>query len=257
MPKVNKCKTVAIEVVFLVIVVALPPLVLYNDLENFGISGPICWVNIYEKDDSCTLINISLQHSILILYTTVMAINFILFLLLKLISCLIARQYRQVRSHHILMAKRAALLVFFLAAYFVINTGSLWVHHLTSESHIIIPSPILVILNVIVPASPILIPLGFIYYLKSTKRVKTQKTAFNSCLCCCCCRRKHVTELTKPVSVNTGTPVINGSCYQDMPSQTMSREVQYTGGFTDIPSTFVTSHSQWGYGAITKTTDTE
>lgn len=237
LPKVSKAKAGVVEAIFLLGVIAIPPVVMQKNVHKFGVAGPLCWIQVYEEEEdnsvSCRRINADFERVILSTYTAIMSINVAIFILLKAISCLLAYRQEHVRSHHMHMVKRASLLLTFLLLSFVINIVSLWSHHKTVDSRI--PFAVLVIVAILVPASPIIIPLGFIIYLTSAKtlRIKQFKTAASKWMRRLSHRVRRSVELK-----DDATSLPSPGSQEASSSNTVSREVGYTGAFTDVSTTY-------------------
>lgn len=238
LPKVGKLKQGLFEMVYLLAVVAIPPGAMTKNVDKFGVAGPLCWIQAYSED--CSRIHQEFELQILVTFTAIMAINIAIFVLLKLISCLLACRQEHVRVQHVRMAKRASLLVTCLGISLIINITSLWCHHKRADMET--PFPILLVVATLVPSSPVIIPIGFMLYLNSTKKFKTLQSAMRRL-------RKHFslprgsTELFLAHKEEGVSPRHPGC--QEAPSTTVSREVGYTGAFTDVSK----SH----YGSIDKT----
>lgn len=248
LPDINRLKAGTLEVVFLLAVIGIPPVALLRNRDSFGITGPLCWIETVDTSDStnflCSAKNKRFELKILCIYTAIMSLNISIFLLLKTISCLLARHQTHVRSHHLRMAKRASLLVLFLMASFIINVVSLWTHYANLDEKV--PFPVLIVVALLVPTSPILIPIGFTFYLSSAKKLKLKnfKKKISEL-------KRHLLSKTTEMVSAQGTQLSPDSpaCQeQDNPSYTISREVAYTDGFTKVSST---------YGSIDQTTYSE
>ncbi len=241
LPKVSKLKSAIVEVTFLILVVAIPPVALQGDVDKFGVAGPYCWMKVY--DGNCEIAEYShhFERKVLTVYTLIMAINISIFTLLIMTSCLLAYRHENVRQHHVHVAKKASLLVFFLSLTFVIDIITYWCHYKMVETEKRLPLTLLIILGTIIPISPVFIPLGFSIYLYSMRSVKLQAlkeraSKFGKSML----QRARSRELILPQSQS------QSKCDA---SHTMSQEVGYTGGFTDAaPST---------YGSVNQTTCAE
>ena len=244
LPKGSGCKRAIVEVGYLLVVVVTPPAVLWKSYSSFGVGGPFCWVERYNS--SCNLTNSvyrqPVEIKILSTFTVIMAVNTTIFILLKVISCLLACRHKQIRSHHLRIAKRATLLVTILMVYFIINLITLWAHYHTTLEHDA-PFPLMIVVAVVLPSSQGLIPIGFLVYMGSRKNLKTTvKDQFT--------RWKKRLSLPRRSTELASAPLVTPSkpgC-QDVPSYTVSREVGYTGAFTAVPST---------YGSIDQTRNSE
>ena len=244
LPKIGKLQSAVLEVTFLFLVIAIPPVTLEHKRDLFGVAGPFCWIKLYDGNVSnCEIKNISSAFEVRILstYTAIMAINIAAFSLLITISCLLARRHVNVRLHHVHMAKKGSLLVIFLSLTFVIEIVSYWCHYKMVDSKTPLPFPVLIVMGIIVSISPAFIPLGFTIYLYSVRTVKLKALKDKVCTLgkSLLQRAAKSKELKSPQSQNEGDP---SSEY------TVSRAVGYTGAFTTAPST---------YGSIERTTYSE
>lgn len=238
LPDINKLKVAALEIVFLLAVIGIPPVALLKNRDKFGLSGLFCWIEM--KVIAGGLVNQKFELNILCIYTAIMTLNVTIFVLLKSISCLLACRQRHVRSHHFHMAKKASLLDMFLITSFVMNVVSLWTHYATIDEKV--PFPVIIIVALILPTSPILIPIGFMLYLSSTKKLKNIKKKLSKL------KKRLLTRPYKSTEMASAPPD-NPACQeQDAPSYTVSREVVYTGAFTKVSST---------YGSVNQTTYSE
>lgn len=232
LPKISKFKMAVLEISYLLAVVAIPPVALYKKWNLFGISGPLCWIKSYNTNTCAETDASGFELNILATYTTLMSINICIFFILKTISFLVACRYKHMRTHHMHMAKRGSLLILFLMISFVINIAALWGHRGGVDSEIPYFTLLLIVV-ILVPASPVIIPLGFLIYLNSTKslKLKTIKKAAKNWL-----RQlsggQSGKELLLPHEGSVSSPANAFS------ANTVSREVDYTGAFTDIPSTY-------------------
>ena len=106
------------------------------------------------------------------------------------------------------------------------------------DSESSLPFPVLMVMGIIVPISPIFIPLGFTVYLYSMRSVKLQavRGAAGKLGRRVLRRGRRSKELVLPPEGGEGN------------SHTVSQEVGYTGAFTDVNST---------YGSVDKTTYSE
>lgn len=244
LPKTNGFKVAIVEVAYLLIVIVVPPVVLWKSYSSFGMGGVYCWVERYSS--SCNQTNSMYRQpveiKILSTFTAIMAVNTAIFILLKVISCLLACRHKHIRSHHLRIAKRATLLVMFLMVYFIINLITLWAHyHITLEEKA--QFPVMICVAVMLPSSQGLIPIGFLVYLNSRKKLKTTVKEKFSKLKKRLSLPRRSTELASAPLVTPSRP----GC-QDTPSYTVSREVGYTGAFTAVSST---------YGSIDQTRNSE
>lgn len=244
LPDVNRSKAAALEVAFLLVVIGVPPLALMKNRDKFGISGPLCWIEIV--DATCSAVHRKFELKILSIYTAIMTVNVSIFVLLKSISCLLACRQRHVRSHHVRMAKRAALLDFFLLVSFGINVVSLWAHYESLDEKV--PFPVLIVMALLVPSSPILIPVGFMLYLNSTKKLKNIKKKLSKLKRRLYARSHKGTEMASAPDGTSPSPNSPACQEPEAPSYTVSREVGYTGAFTTVTST---------YGSVDQTTYSE
>ena len=251
LPDINRFKLGAMEMVFLLAVIGIPPVALLRSRDNFGVTGPLCWIETVNISDSatdpCSAKNKGFEFKILCLYTAIMTLNVSIFVLLKTISCLLARHQRHVRSHHFHMAKRASLLLMFLIASFVINVVSLWTHYANLDAKA--PFPVLIAMALLVPTSSILIPIGFMFYLSSPKKLKLKSIKKKLSKL-----KRHLSVRSSKITEMASTPGMQPSpdspaCQvQEDPSYTVSREFGYTGAFTKVSTT---------YGSIDQTTYSE
>jgi hypothetical protein len=222
LPKVNRCMAGSLEIVFLLAVVGVPPVALLRSRGRFNVSRNLCWIDTNG-------LNRDFERKILSTYTAVMSLNVAIFVLMMSVSCLLACRQRHIRSHHIHMVNRAALLNLFLIISFVINVASLWGHYHRIDENL--PFWVLIVVALVVPTSPVLIPFGFMFYLSSTKKLR----GF----------RKKLPRLKIRLRRNTemGSAPPDRKCPsrqspREPPSYTVSREVEYTGAFTGAPSTY-------------------
>jgi hypothetical protein len=248
LPNIGKLKSGALEITFMLAVVSIPPVVLLRDRDKFGFSGPHCWiktVNITSKE----LVNQDFELKILCIYTALMTLNVAIFMLLKFISLLLTCRQRHVRSYHTHMVNKAALLNLCLVISFVMIVISLWGHYRNIVEKV--PFWVLIVVGLVVPTSRILIPIGFLLYLSSMKKLKLGriKSKLKKVKLRLSTRNSsRSTEMgSAPLGGNSPSPHTPDS--QEVPSYTVScREVEYTGAFTGITST---------YGSMNRTTYSE
>lgn len=242
-PKIGTFKAAVVEILYVVGVVAIPPGAMTKNVGKFGVAGPVCWIQVYRAED-CIRIHREFELKILLVFTAIMSINIAIFVLLKILSCLLAYRHEHVRAHHIHIAKKASLLVTCLGASFIINITSLWAHHATADSKT--PYPVLIAVSLVIPTAPVIIPIGFMLYLQSSKKkLKHLKGAMGRFKKRVSLRRSR--ELISPQDKGNVTPHHPGC--QEPPSTTVSRGAVYTDGFTDVTKT--------QYGSIYKTTCSE
>ena len=246
LPKVGAFKASVIELVYVLGALTVPPGALSKNVDKFGMAGALCWIEMYDENCDRIPVNKRFELEILVTFTAIMAINISIFVLLKLISCLLAYHHKHVRDHHIRMAKRASLLVTCLTISLIINLSSLWAHHSMTETKV--PYPVLIATAVLIPASPIIMPIGFILYLKSAKKLK-HLCSFDRLKKHASFRKSKSRELLVPPHGDGGVSPRHPRCQADPPSVTMSQEVGYTGAFTSV--------SRNDYGSIEQTTCSE
>lgn len=256
MPRISVSKAAVVELVYLVGVVSVPPAVLSRHVESFGVAGPLCWIRAYAEGCPEMTANRDLEFKILTTFTTIMAVNVAVFFLLKVILCLLAYRQHQVRAHHVRMARKGSLLVTCLAVTLVINLATLWAHHLGADDNPRTPYAVFILSAILVPSSPVMIPVGIMLYLHSTrKKIRSLRGAAGrlkkrlSSL-----RRGKSKELLLPGEGKGGggggrreeekqrqypsRRGYGGLVQQpELPSNTVSREWGYTGAFTDISTT--------------------
>lgn len=257
LPKMHTYIVCGIELAYVSAVVVTPPVLLSSQARKFGVAGVLCWVQTYNQE--CHRERRGLELQVLLIFTTIMAVNLGLFVLLGVTSGVLAsRQESAARSQHLRLTKRASLLVACLSVSLAINITSLWGHYATADSHTHIA--VLIVMALLVPTSPAIIPVGFMFYLNSTKKFSHLKSIAG--------RLKRLlvrslssrsTELIPPCHEEKDGEKGEGSggkgvslarpWVQDPPSMTVSREVGYTGAFTDITRT--------SYGSIDQTTYSE
>lgn len=250
LPKPHGFVSAVVEVAFLLVVVGAPPAALGNSWRNFGLGGPLCYIEVTKyANETCSYAHREFELTVLSVNTAIMSVNVAIFVLLKFVSCFLACRKTHVRSHHISMTKRASLLDLFLIASFVITIFAYWLHY--AKLDVRLPPVLLGLLGFLVSASPVLIPIGFLLFLTSAEKLKLKKTL-----------RKSLSKWrsrfsTRPKSMELpsardGVLPSKSSpknCQEDeVPSYTVSGEVGYTGAFTSVSST---------YGSTDRTTYSE
>ena len=176
LPVPTRAKTVALEATALFVGVVTPLGLLMLPLSHYGVGGTQCWVKLYDND-SCNISSASetLGTFIFSMYTILMSINLLAYILLVVIFCWLACKFQQSREQYLHTAKRTAALIVMLVAYTGLHLSAIVVVHYILEREILLHNGE-VVFSIVTPLSQLIRPLAYMFFFNSVKKFRWEGT---------------------------------------------------------------------------------